>query len=474
MSIQNYSLGGGLSKEQLDILHERALDLCETEGITIPHKGILDILSQHDGVKIEKDIAKFSPEVIMEALDAAVYDEPDYAAERWVLEAGAHQTMVFDIDACKFRPANTRDLIDLTKLGDALDTSGSAPVVPLDVPDHLKHILMHKVSFEYSRFRCNDIYEHMDKPTYECAQYVYDMAQAAGKRFTFGVWMISPKSFDAKGLEVAYRLRDKNIPMWISTMPIAGISSPITILSSVLQSMYEHFCGLAMLHLINPNANNYISPDDAFEADAFDMKWCTFVYGSPEYTRHTLHQIALCNYYGIPINAKSMLTSAKEPDAHMATEIATHTLIAALGGARVFRNAGLLSTGEIYSAEQLVICCEIAEYVQNLIKPEEFSAERLMEDEIRAVKPGQLHISRECTVDNYLSEYWYPELFTHSNYDQWVSRENGRSIREAARERAKKLTAQHEYTADEDVIKELNKLYNMAEHDEQLEASFKS
>ncbi|MCL1896357.1 MAG: trimethylamine methyltransferase family protein, partial [Clostridiales bacterium] len=172
--------------------------------------------------------------------------------------------------------------------------------------------------------------------------------------------------------------------------------------------------------------------------------------------------------------AKSMLTSAKEPDAHMATEIAAHTLIAALGGARVFRNAGLLSTGEIYSAEQLVICCELAEYVQNLIKPEVFSDERLMEDEIRAVKPGQLHISREGTVDNYLSEYWYPELFTHSNYDQWITRENSKSIPERARERAKKLIAKHEYRADEDVIKELDKIYKMAENDKQLEASFKA
>ena len=66
----------------------------------------------------------------------------------------------------------------------------------MDVPVHLQHILMHKLAYEHTRYRCNDIYEHMDKPSYECAMYVREMAQAAKKRFAFGIWMISPKSFD--------------------------------------------------------------------------------------------------------------------------------------------------------------------------------------------------------------------------------------------------------------------------------------
>jgi len=53
------------------------------------------------------------------------------------------------------------------------------------------------------------------------------MAKVAGKWFSFGVWMISPRSFDKNNLEVAYRLLDKGIPMWISTMPVAGVSSPV-------------------------------------------------------------------------------------------------------------------------------------------------------------------------------------------------------------------------------------------------------
>ena len=36
------------------------------------------------------------------------------------------------------------------------------------------------------------------------------------------------------------------------------------------------------------------------------------LYGSAEYARITLHKVALCRHYGIPIMAKTLLTSAKE------------------------------------------------------------------------------------------------------------------------------------------------------------------
>ena len=63
---------------------------------------------------------------------------------------------------------------------------------------------------------------------------------------------------------------------------------------------------------------------------------------------------------------KAALTNSKQPDGQAAAEIGMHTLIASLMGARAFRCAGLLSSGEIYSGEWLVINKEIVDYVKNL------------------------------------------------------------------------------------------------------------
>ncbi len=472
MSIEDFTLVGGLSGPQIQRMHEEALALVEEVGIQIRHQGIRKILADYSGVSIEKDTVRFRSELVLKALREARYDLPPYAKDGWVVDAGAHQTQYYDLDTRQIRPPTSQDLLELTKLGDALDTVGSAPVVPLDVPPHLQLILMHKVSYEHSRFRCNDIYEHMDKPTAECADYVYEMARAAGKRFTYGVWMISPRSFDENALEVAYHLLDKGVPMWISTMPVAGVSSPITMLSTLVQSMFEHFAGLTMLSLINTKSFNYIAPDDAFEADPFDMRYCTFVYGSAEYTRATLHKISLCRHYGIPVIAKTLNTAGKEPDAQAAFEIGAHTLIAALAGARAFRTGGMLSSCEIYSAEILVIAGEIMEYIRRLLRPEEFSAERLMVDEIRAVGPGQSYIGRDSTYENYRREYWIPEMFSHSNFGQWKEA-GSKSIWAQANETAKRKIREHTYRIGDEVRRELDRIYRRAAGDEQLIDSFR-
>ena len=472
MHIDDFTLAGGLSSSQIDRMHEEALSLVEDVGIHIRHQGIKRILAEYSGVSIEKDTVRFRSELVLKALRESRYDLPPYAKDGWVVDAGAHQTLYYDLDRRKLRPTTAQDLVDLTKLGDALNMVGSAPVVPMDVPPHLQLILMHKVSYEHSRFRCNDIYEHMDKPTAQCADYVYEMAQAADKRFTYGVWMISPRSFDENALEVAYHLLDRGVPMWISTMPVAGVSSPITMVSSLVQSMFEHFAGLTMLSLINTKSFNYIAPDDAFEADPFDMKYCTFVYGSAEYTRATLHKIALCRHYGIPVIAKTLNTAGKEPDAQAAFEIGAHTLIAALAGARAFRTAGLLSCGEIYSAEIVVIIDEIMEYIRRVLKPEEFSGERLMVDEIRAVGPGQSYIGRDSTFENYRNEYWIPELFSHSNFGQWTGA-GSRSIWGQANEIAKRKIREHTYRISDELQKELDRIYQRAVHDAKLIDSFR-
>lgn len=472
MFIEEFKLKGGLNKEQIEVMNEKALHLIENSGVSIPHEGILKLLADYDGVKIEKGLVKFRSDLVLKALKEAKYDVPEYAKDNWIISAGAHQTAFYDWDTGKLREPTSKDLVDLIKLGDALDTVGSAPVVPLDVPVHLQHILMHKISYENSRFRCNDIFEHMDKPSFECANIVQEMAKVAGKRFTFGIWMISPKSFDKNGLDVAYRLLDKGVPMWVATMPVAGVAAPITMIGAVLQSIYEHFAGLTMLNLINTKANNYISPNDAFEADHFDMKFSTFVYGSVEYIKHTLFQLPLCRHYEIPIIAKSLLTTSKEPDSHMAAEIGIHTLIAALGGARAFRCGGLLSTGEIYCAEQLMIVHEMVEYIKNLFAKEEFSEARLMADEIASVGPGQSFAGRKSTLELFRKEYWEPELFIHSNLGQWKEM-GSKSVRQYARELVKKKIKEHTYRIDDTVKKELDKIWDSAKNDKNLDDSFK-
>ena len=472
MYIDDFTLKGGLTEAQIDLLHEKALYLVEKVGVDIPHEGILNLLSSYNGVKIENKNVKFKSDLVLKALKNAKYPLPEYAKNNWIVSAGAHQTNFFDLNTGKIRQTTLNDLIDLIKLGDALDTVGSAPVVPLDQPYYLQEILMHKIAWEYSRYRANDMFEHDPKPTVEAATYIYEMANTANKWFAIGLYMISPKTFDRRELEVVYKFLDMGVPMWAGTMPIAGVNAPITMQSALLQSMFETFGCLTMLSLINTKSYNYIQVIDSFITHPFDWKYTTFVLGSAEDVRGTLNKISIHKYYNMPFAVKSLLTSGKEPDAHAAFEVGVHTLNAALAGARVFRCGGLLTSAEVYSAEMLVIVHEIIEYIKNILKPEEFSEERLMVGEIEAVGPGESFIGRKSTFENFREEYWEPELFIHSNLGQWKEM-GSKSIRKYANEIAKRKIKEHTYMIDNDKKNAIDEIYEHAKNDEQLEKSYK-
>jgi trimethylamine--corrinoid protein Co-methyltransferase len=202
------------------------------------------------------------------------------------------------------------------------------------------------------------------------------------------------------------------------------------------------------------------------------MKYTTFVYGSVEYIQHSLHQMALCRHYGIPIIIKSLLTSAKEPDAHAAAEMGIHTFITALAGARAFRCGGLLSTGEVYSGEWVVILHEMIEYIKQVLKSEDFSEERLMIQDIVDVGPGGTYVDKRSTYELFRKEYWTPRLFEHSNVGQWIEL-GSKSIRRQAQELARQLIAAHEYSIGSEVKKDLDRIYARAQRDPALEKSLK-
>jgi trimethylamine---corrinoid protein Co-methyltransferase len=342
----------------------------------------------------------------------------------------------------------------------------------MDEPGHLREILMYKTSWEYSGIRGNNIFEHNPKSTVVSAQYIYEMAQAANKWFSLGIYMISPKAFDFNELDIIYNFLDKKVPMWAGSLPIIGVTSPITMISGILQSMFETFFALTLLSIINPGANNYIQIIDSFSAAPFDMKYGTFVYGSPEDIRGSLFNIAIHKYYNLPIVAKSFTTTAKEPDAHAAFESGVHTLAAALGGARIFREAGLLATDKIYSAEKLVLDYEIVQYIKNLLRGEDFNEKRLMVEEIRSANHGECFLGHESTLKNFKVELWDPKLFLHTSFEQW--KEQGeKSIIDYANEIAKKLVNDHSYTLDQTIKKELDEILEVAKQDKKLEDSFK-
>ena len=332
---------------------------------------------------------------------------------------------------------------------------------------------MYKVSWENSSHKSNNIFEHNPKSTIESAKYIYEMSKVANKWFSIILWVISPRNFSYADLDIVYYFRDKNIPMCVTTMPVAGTTAPINMVGAYLQSIFELFSGLTLISLVNTKGYNYCAPMDNIRAYTFDMRFGTFVYGSPEDIKGTVYQANLNEYYGLPTVAKSLLTTSKEPDGQASLEKGLHTLMAMLLGIKGFTNAGLLSVDEIYSAEQLVIDKEIVDFCSKVVKDEDFLNIDEILTEIMETGPNQTFLTKESTLRQYKDFLWDPQLFTHESLGQW-QKNGSMTLQKKANNKVKEILKIHDYQIDEGLKKELDKIFKTATEDQKLIDSYKN
>jgi trimethylamine--corrinoid protein Co-methyltransferase len=466
MSHASYQITGGLTSAGMQKIHDQALGLIERVGLRVPHQPTLRLLSDFPGVRVQGERVCFRPELVQAALAAQGYPSHAEMTDRpFSIISGAYEINVIDMDTGAVRQATYRDLVDMTKLAHSLGMYGSAPVKPMDLPPLLQELAHYKVSWEYSDRRPGAIFDANPISSLQAADYIYEMAQAAAKPFAMGLWIISPFRVTTENLELLYHFRGRNVPFWVATMPVAGTTAPIFMPGAYLQSVAELLAGLTLIHLMADGAPIYSSIIDSIRAYPFDMKFASFVYGSPEDLLATLIQIQLNQFYDIPVVAKSLLTSSKWPDAHAAAEKAAHTLAAALMGARIFTNAGLLSVDEIYSAEQLVIDYEIVQYVQRVCEGFEVTEETLAVAAIEEVALGAgNYLLHPTTLANYRKATWDPSLFSHSTMRQWLDKGMPDLIGRA-RKIAQQRIAEHDYLLDAGTRRELDRIYARAARD---------
>lgn len=462
---RKYCISGGLTDEDMDKMHHAMLDLIENIGLEVPHDGILKLLNGIKGVEIEKSMVKFKPHLVEKAISEMKY--PDYVIDAdFLINGGAYELNVLDTDTGKIRPSVTNDLSDMVKVADSYGIYGSSPVRPTDIKStELQEITMYKICWENSPNIANSVFDATEKSSIRSAEYIYEMAKVADKRFSLGFWIKSPFRIDFRELDIIYKFLDKEVPLWVATMPIAGATAPIYFPGAYVQSMAEVFAGLTLLNLINkckePPACLII---DTIRAYSFDFKYGSFVYGSPEDIMGTLFQIQLNKRYGIPVVAKSLLTASNDIDSQLGAEMIAHTLAAALAGARIFTGAGFLSIDEVYSAEKLVVDYEIVQYVRKITNGFEFSEKQLATDIIKEIGVSGNFLSHDSTLKDFKTAIWQPEVFEHIMLRNW--RKMGEpDLRNKLRAIAKERIKKHCYRLSEDVSDELNSIYKKAKEE---------
>jgi trimethylamine--corrinoid protein Co-methyltransferase len=447
-TLKRYEL---LSEEQVQQIHDHAMQILEEIGIDFLHPRSLDIFRQH-GLKIEDQRVRFDR--------AFVEEQTRRVPERFEVQArnpkhtvtigGNHMVnapvygppFVTDLDRGR-RGATIQDFSNFDKMAQAtpqIHCAGGTIVEPEDLPLETRHLDM-----VYSHLRWTDkpfmgsvISEQNARDSIEMASIVFGgrhhIEQTPAMLALVNV--NSPLRYDDRMLGALMEYAAAGQPVVVTPFLMAGAMSPMGLAGTLAQQTAEALAGIALIQLIKPGAPCIYG---SFLTNV-DMQSGSPAFGTPESAMGILASAQMARHYGIPFRGGGALTSSKAPDAQAAYESMMCMWPTLLGGVHfVLHAAGWLESALLASYEKFIIDVEqLRMFEWILSKGMPFDDEGFAMDGIREVGPGGHHLGSEHTMRHYRTGFYRPLISSTENFDRW-QRMGSRTADRVANEKWKQL-----------------------------------
>jgi trimethylamine--corrinoid protein Co-methyltransferase len=146
---------------------------------------------------------------------------------------------------------------------------------------------------------------------------------------------ISPLKLCTQSTLIMQEANRHNIPVALSSAPMAGSTAPVTMAGTLVQLHAEELAGITLCQLTNPGAPLLYGGIPGMA----NLNTMGYLGGAVEcgMMNAAIHQLA--HRIGIPNYNSSGLTDSKIPDAQAAWEKAMTTLLSAMGGSNYVHHA---------------------------------------------------------------------------------------------------------------------------------------
>ena len=447
-----------LTSEQIDQIHQASLAVLAQTGIHVENEEAL-ALYRRGGAKVDGNRVYIPTSMIEEALEkvpsrvllAGRDPEQDVVLEekRVYAGTGGSPTMVLDPGADTVRPGVLRDLVDFARLADALEHCDFIviPLYPTDVPDadvgvpvnrfytclanSTKHIMGGVGSVEGAR------------AVIEMGTLIAGSLEALREHpFISAItsWMVSPLHLDTGVTDILIEWCKHGLPVALSSAPMAGSTSPVTLAGTLTQLNAEQLSGILLTQLVRPGTPVLAG----YIPGVADMRTGGYLGGAIEFGMMQAGAAQLAHFYRVPIYCSGGMTDAKLPDAQAGYEKMSTFLLAAMGGGNYIHHAiGMVTNMNSASLEQAVVDDEIVGMAMRVLRGVEVTKDAMAVDAIHRVGPGAHYLMDAHTVQFMRSEFFYPPVADRQNRAVWE--EGGKKdTRARAIARVEKLLQKHQ------------------------------
>ncbi len=472
-----------LSTQELDLVHNLSLDILDKTGVVMQDETVLELFEKAGAtVNRKEQLVKIPRNLVNESLKkipnrVTLYSRDQKSKMELGENGGQYFTtggavpFVLDHKTGQRRVATTQDTVDRIRLIDALkniDSIETSPGIwPQDVPIYLRDVFVSTLTFENTE-------KHYGLETVgpaEAHEYCIKMASAVTggddelkKRpiIHASAEPIGTLLWDEHALRNMYTYAKYGLPVDIACTAVAGLTSPSTLIGTLVHGNAGFLSGVVASQLINPG--NSIG---RFGSGAVtDLRTCKVTMGSVEAAILDIATGQIGRYYKVPTMAVAGISDTNTNDVQSGYETALTMLLVALGGVNRIQNGGLLATATITSLEKMVIDDEIIDMVKYALRGFTVSKDRIPMDLIHEIGPHGSFMSNMKSLEftrKYLrTEHYVPNISLRADWDLWTKM-GKKTVNDIAHDKVEKILKSHEPAPlSPDVKKDIRKIYEDA------------
>ncbi len=302
-----------------------------------------------------------------------------YGGDDVHFDPGSCCVQMLDPDTLEARPSETRDLVRLIQVTEALPqfAAQSTAVVCNDAPSAIGDL-----------YRLLVVLQHSHKPvvtgSFSAAglQGMIDLLVADSgsrdnlrkePRAVFDVCPSPPLNWSEFASHNLLDLARAGVPAEIVSMPLAGGTAPVTLAGSVTQHAAEVLAGITLHQLAGPGSPVVWGGAPAI----FDMRTGGAPMGAVETAMLNMACAEVGKHLGLPTHGYLVATDSKFVDAQAGAESARSAMLGALAGINMISGAGMLESLACHSVEKLVIDAESIASAYRLVRGVEMCGETL-------------------------------------------------------------------------------------------------
>jgi len=251
--------------------------------------------------------------------------------------------------------------------------------------------------------------------------------------------VISPLEYMVEQTEGLIEYAKMGLPVDIASEPQLGATSPVTLAGTLAQQTAEILGMNVIAQLVHPGTPVLMGT----VAAVMNLHNGTIALGGAEAAMINAAHAQMAQFYRIPSRGTGSNTESKIFDMQAGYEKAITLLLPALAGTNQIFYPGTMDHALTVSLESLVIDHEICDMIAHILNGIAVTDETLAVDLVDKVGPGGHFLSQKHTMKYLKQEHFLPKLSDRDSYEVWTEK-GKRSIYERAKERVKKILAEHQ------------------------------